>query len=173
MTEDNHDESIRDVVAEWVEKRERTLRSLLAQRQSLDDEIARVRRSLEDVRPFAQTLGIETHELQPTILTTGMRRRASRGVPRRPEFAAFSLPDAVERILRENPNKEIHADEFVSLIYDAATPAEQRSAKSSVVPPLSAGVKDGKWRRVRPNTFKLDAPEGEQAVVSDRAPPLM
>ena len=174
MAEDHNDEGIRDVVGQWVRKRELVLESLIKQRSKLDDEIERVRKSLEDVQPFAHTLGLEVQfsaSSASAIEPVESRRRSSRSLPRKPQFARLSLPAAVEMILRENPNRDIHADEFVEQIFDVGSVSQFRSAKSSVVPSLSVGAADGRWRRVGPNTFRLDVPEREQGAVNVSTPP--
>jgi hypothetical protein len=169
MTDGVSEEHVRGVVDAWIRRLEKLLADLEKERRSIDTQIEGVKRDLEDVAPFARSLGVEL-AAHPSSGAFVPGSRSTRLPPRRPEFANVSLQDAAERILAERPGAAIHANDIVTRIFDSSTAAHFRAAKSSVVPALSAGAKDGRWVRTAPNTFALLATEGEAAGVNG-APP--
>lgn len=168
--ETDPDENLHDALLRWIELREERLNDLEKDRVAIEAEISRIRRSLQSAIPFATSLGID---IPMRVMSTQSEdeRSTNRLPPRLPEFADYTIANAVGIILEERPNAGIHADYFVRRIFDSGTPAQNRAAKSSVVPALSAGARDGKWTRVAPNTFSLLKRREEPVAVNDEAPP--
>ncbi len=164
------DDNIQAVVSAWIQQREKTLDALVKQRRGLDEEIERVRQSLIDVVPFAETLGIPVTS-QDIEDVAPRNTRSSRVPPRTPQYANLSLLEASKRLLRQRQDRKLHADQIVRSLFFATSPAEMKAAKSSLVPTLSAAVNTGELRRVAPNTFQLVDTEGEHVAVNDEAPP--
>lgn len=164
------EDNIQNVVSGWIEKRQKNLDALLKQRTALDEEIERVRQSLADVMPFAETLGIPfpSEELTEKVPRA---RRVTRVPARRSEYAGMKLLDAAKKILATSPTDRLHADDIVEKLFVVTSPVQFTGGKSSLVPTLSAAVSAGELRRVAPNTFQLVETKEEPVAVNDKAPP--
>ncbi len=158
------------LVLEADEKREH-LKLLFAQRRILDVEIEAARQYAERINPLLELHGLEPIKVEPDGNKRGFAVAGNRSdamPPRREAFESMTLMDAVESLL--GGGEALHATELVSCIYNAPDAVQARRAKHSLVGTLAQGVRDGRWARVRPNTFQILHVVAEGSVKSQGAP---
>lgn len=134
------------------------LRTVIKELRNVEAEIARLERVAESYRTIISYKSGEAsldQAPEPDSLTDkpsliiesrSPSSRRSTGEIKRPEFRDIQQKDAVKQILGSEPGRKFRTDELISLIYEAKTPGEFKTAKSSLGSALSRGIKNGDWK---------------------------